>query len=35
MSFLPIDRVHGDHLLDRKAAAPFPAAARSPHHRRS
>jgi hypothetical protein len=24
MSFLPIDRVHGDHLLDRKAAAPLP-----------
>ena len=24
MSFLPIDRVHGDHLVDRKAAAPLP-----------
>ncbi|WP_454277692.1 PepSY domain-containing protein [Sphingomonas sanguinis] len=24
MSFLPIDRVHGDHLVDRKAVAPLP-----------
>jgi hypothetical protein len=23
MSFLPIDRVHGDHLVDRKAVAPL------------
>jgi len=26
MSFLPIDRVHGDHLVDRKAAASLPSA---------
>lgn len=25
MSFLPIERVHGDHLVDRAAAAPLPA----------
>lgn len=24
MSFLPIDRVHGDHLVDRKAVASLP-----------
>lgn len=24
MSFLPIDRVHGDHLVDRKAVTPLP-----------
>lgn len=27
MSFLPIDRVHGDHLVDRKAIAVLPAGA--------
>ena len=25
MSFLPIDKVHGDHLVDRKTVAPIPA----------